>query len=136
MSIKVKLTNAPKPTRMLDVIEAKGLELLRGENGDVMVRIPFPGVKAVELDRKGIEGIMAVLNKEVPMGDSPQEVFARSASVDSEGNLTARFSDKERARSVEFTAGDRQDIMSFLSSVHQTWNDYEGMLLDAEKTAE
>ncbi len=134
--MKIKLTNAPKPTRMLDIIEGKGLELLRSDDGRVMVRVPFPGVKAVELDQTAIKGIVQTLNKTVPMGDRPEEVFARSASIDAEGNLTARFQDKERARSVEFTVQDREDMIGFLDSVLDSWTEYSQALFDAESQSE
>jgi len=120
--MKINLNATVKPTRMIDIINSKCISMERANDGTVKVVVPFPGCKAVEMTRDDMYEISLVLQRTVPMGDGIADTFERTASINKDGTLTARFEEKDRARSVEFTMQDREDIIALFEQLSSDWD--------------
>lgn len=136
MSIKIKIGGQARAVRVIDVLHQNGVSMERDESGTMMMELRFPGVAPVKLTEGGIQSMIDTLGRDVRQGDNPEDVFDRSASINAEGTLVARFSDKERARSVELTAQDREDVSGFLQALVADWNEHEAAFAQAEAEIE
>lgn len=134
--IKLKIGAQAKAVKVRDVIEQNGVSLCRNEFGEVAMELRFPGVAPVVLSENEMWSIRETLRRDVRQGDRACDVFDRSASIDSEGNLEARFSDKERARAVRLSAIDREEVGDFLSALLADWGEHQAEFEKAEQEIE
>lgn len=116
---KIAIGKAVAAISLTDKVIDAGHSFKRAEDGEGWAfTVDLPGVKTQELSRDDLSTIVEVLSAEDPQGDSPGAVFARTATVDNEGNLSARFSDSKGSRTVTVPAADRDSLAEhFLSAL-------------------
>jgi hypothetical protein len=132
--MKINLNAVVTAPKVIDHVLAKGLSMERGDNGEVVLKVHFPGVRPVAMTRSDMAAIGRTLARTVPMGEGVADTFARTASINRDGGLVARFEEKERARSVEFTAEDREDILGLFSQLNSDWDSFASQVEEDSKS--
>jgi hypothetical protein len=125
--MKINLNASVVAPKVIDHVLSKGLSMERVD-GEVTLKIHFPGVRPVSMTRSDMAAIGRTLARTVPMGDGIADTFSRTASINKDGGLTARFEDKDRARSVEFTSEDREDILNLFSQLNADWDSFAAQI--------
>lgn len=135
MSKRIRIGKVEKPASLAKEIESAGFGFGRNADGELVLTVKFPGVDAMDLTREDLGMIVDRLDRPSPNGHGPGAVFARSATEDPDGGMTAKFSDEKRARSVNFTAEDRADVAMLLEAHLDAWEDYTRQLNEVESQA-
>lgn len=105
------------------------------DTGTTLLTLSIPGVAPVSTDRDGLGLLAEIIGQSTHKGDSPAAVFARTCSEDAEGNLTGRFSEQKKSRSVTIPASERTKLATLLTNLHGDWDDFEAQLAEAKAAA-
>lgn len=122
----VKIGNGtPAPANVVDSTRRNGVAFGR-EDGEWCIGHNFDGIAQVVMDQGNHQAFIATLIEVagLPSGESPAEVFARTVTVDSEGNITGRFSDKPRARSITIPRSEIQSFIDLMIERDHSWSHY------------
>ncbi len=137
--VKIQIGKAKKTeVSKREQIEDAGFGFQRNDQGEMSISIKFPGIDTLNFTRKDLGIVIDRLDAPTIEGSGPGASFARSASEDPNGNLTAKFSEEKRARSVSFSPSDRHEIADLLTGLLKSWDDYAAALIEkeAEKASE
>jgi len=130
--MKIRIGKNKGPVSLAKQVEAEGFAFGRRDDGECVLAVKFPGVETLEMTQEDIGLIIRILDRPAIEGNGPGAVFARSAVEDSEGRLTAKFSDQARARNVSFSREDRAEVSALLRHHLNAWGDYKKRLIQAE----
>ena len=119
-----------------DAVREAGISFYVRDDGEAVFRLKFPGQTARDFCVEDLELISAVLDRPTVEGSDPGAVFARSASEDSEGNLTARFSDEKRSRSIEIPSSERENVTNLCRGLMVQVPELEQRWSEAQKQAD
>lgn len=132
---KIQIGKTTGPRSIKDQIVDAGVEFTRDDDGNSVLVVKFPGVDSMEFSRESLARVVETLDAWMP-GDDPGSVFARTATEDPDGSLTAKFSDAKRSRSVTFSREDRADVAILLESWADQWIEFEARLNAVESDEE
>lgn len=132
---KIKIGKAAPSASFVAAVRDAGYEFGRNENGETEITVNFPGVSPVELTQDQLGCLVEVIGRTTPQGSDPAAVFERSATEDPAGNLSARFSDEKRSRSVSIPSEERGKLTELLSDLYSNWSEYTAELEEAEAAA-
>jgi|MudIll2142460700_1097286.scaffolds.fasta_scaffold228305_1 hypothetical protein len=123
---------APAPVGVVQATEQAGPGLARAEDGTYLMVLTFPGVAPVIIPPEGVENMIAALVQaaDLDMTDRADRVFARNLVVDAEGNVTSKFSDAPRARSLTIP---RAEIVAMISLLEERLDKYDEHVAVASK---
>lgn len=130
--MKIQIGKNKEPASLAKQVEDAGFGFGRNDAGETVLTVKFPGVETLEMTQEDIGLIIGILDRPAIEGSRPGAVFARSAVEDSEGRLTAKFSDQPRARNVSFSREDRAEVSALLRHHLNAWGDYKKRLIQAE----
>ena len=133
---RIKIGKVQNSITLVQQIADAGYDFTRNEEGETTLLMSFPGVAPVALTHGQILNLAETVDAPTPQGSDPAAVFARSAQEDPEGNLSARFSDVARSRSVSIPFAERGALASLLSDLAGDWADYTEQLESAEAAGE
>ena len=97
--------------------------------------LDLPGTKPVDLCP---DGLQAVVDRLLSWGESGNagEIFARTATEDSEGNLSGYFAEGARVRRVTVPAAEREEFAEFLTGLIDSWDDNQARIAEAQAQAD
>lgn len=130
--MKIRIGKNRGPVSLAKQVEAEGFAFGRRDDGECILSVKFPGVETLEMTQEDIGLIISILDRPAIEGNGPGAVFARTATEDSEGRLTAKFSEATRSRSVSFSREDRSEVADLLRHHLNAWGDYKKRLIQAE----
>jgi len=133
----IAISLVSRPQSLTEQIRAKGVSFgPREEDGVMCVTLNVPGVAPVTVDQEDLTLIVSTLDRHDIADETPGAVFSRSATVDGEGNLSAKLSDAKRSRSLHVPASERENLANFLVQVRESFADFQRQYDDAQDTSD
>ena len=99
-------------------IMGEPISMTRDALGNPLVSIKVPGYERMEFTPEGISTMASLLERSVPEGDEPHQVAARSMlGFGPDGDLSIRFSDAPRSRTLTLSPNDRAEFAALFRKI-------------------